>query len=515
MWVWLDRAGSILFDATLSTAIFLTLVVLAMLVCRQPTRRLLIARSALVASLAMIPLVAFLPLPRFDLLDTLIQSDLLPKQLVAEIEQTGHPVSAPLSPEQASHWLRATDFHGRLLATSAWLPRGLILIDLTCVITGLAWLSLGIWGVRWLIRHSRTPSPATEYIYQQLCDSEMKRRSRPRLRVSSRVQHPVVVGLYRPTILLPLAFDEADGDPELLRLSLFHELAHAEQWDPSFGTIASLAQIVWFFLPQTWWVRSQLLIDQEFMADRFAASRYGTSSGYAASLVSLAESRPGPDAHDHAPNGPGNGLITAAKGDVRSPLAQRVLMLLHCPFRFEATAPRTWSWILRIMLTLGSIVAACLCIRWPDVGAIENRLKHGSVQASPEFRVGKFTVEPLALSRSGRALSFVMPVALPSHFELTVEVLAVVADLADLRIAGHPLGDPHIATALLDHSPVSPDMVKTWHSVRIKRQGDEVSLWIDGRSMPIRSSVQDTSKWLTIEPSPKHATEFRNLVVVW
>ena len=120
----------------------------------------------------------------------------------------------------------------------------------------------------------------------------MMGRLRPLLRVSSRVQHPVVVGLFRPTILIPLAFDEPEGDPELLRLSLLHEMAHAEQWDPWFGTIAGLAQIVWFFLPQTWWLRSQLLIDQEFMADRFAAIRYGTSSGYAASLVSLAESRP-------------------------------------------------------------------------------------------------------------------------------------------------------------------------------------------------------------------------------
>ena len=48
MWVWLDRAGPVLFDATLSTALFLTLVVLAMLVCRQPTRRLLIARVAVI-----------------------------------------------------------------------------------------------------------------------------------------------------------------------------------------------------------------------------------------------------------------------------------------------------------------------------------------------------------------------------------------------------------------------------------------------------------------------------------
>ena len=88
MWVWLDSAGPILFDATLSTALFLSLVVLAMLVCRQPTRRLLIARVALLASLAMIPLVALVPLPRLDLLDTLVQSDLLPTSLIVELEKS-------------------------------------------------------------------------------------------------------------------------------------------------------------------------------------------------------------------------------------------------------------------------------------------------------------------------------------------------------------------------------------------------------------------------------------------
>src|SRR5689334_14500378 len=57
MWVWMDRIGIILFDATLSTAVFLTLIVLAMLSCRQPARRILLARVALLASLAILPLV--------------------------------------------------------------------------------------------------------------------------------------------------------------------------------------------------------------------------------------------------------------------------------------------------------------------------------------------------------------------------------------------------------------------------------------------------------------------------
>ena len=129
----------------------------------------------------------------------------------------------------------------------------------------------------------------------------------------------------------PTVFDEPGGDPELLRLSLLHEIAHADRWDPWFGTIASLAQTVWFFLPQIWWLRSQLLIDQEFLADRSAALRYGTSSGYAASLLSLAEARPSPAA-DPRPSEPEyESGPPEANGEVRSPLSQRMLMLLVLP----------------------------------------------------------------------------------------------------------------------------------------------------------------------------------------
>ena len=141
---------------------------------------------------------------------------------------------------------------------------------------GFAWLLLGCWGVHWLRRHSLEPSASTRTLYRRLISGlEPQARVRPDLRVSPRVQHPVVVGVLRPTILIPPSYDEPDTDAELLRLSLLHEIAHAEQSDPWFGTVASLAQTVWFFLPQIWWLRSRLLIDQEFLADRSAALRYG------------------------------------------------------------------------------------------------------------------------------------------------------------------------------------------------------------------------------------------------
>jgi beta-lactamase regulating signal transducer with metallopeptidase domain len=512
MWVWLDSAGPILFDAALSTAIFLTLVVLAMLVCRQPTRRLLIARVAIVASLAMIPLVALVPLPRLDLLDTLLQSDLVPASLIGEFEEVPALSTDSDSPAHRAQSNFADNLHDWLLETHRWFPRGLTLIDLMCVGTGLAWLLLGFWGVQWLIRHSRAPSAATREIFDRLLAGDAPRQTRPALRVSSRVHHPVVVGFLKPTILLPSALDEPGGDPELLRLSLLHEIAHADRCDPWFGTMASLAQTLWFFLPQVWWVRSQLMMDQEFLADRSAARRYGTSSGYAASLLSLAGPRPALESrHTNLES------TTTADGRsaIHSPLALRVLMLLYCPFRFEVCAPRSWSWALRITLGIATLIAACLCIRWPHASALEHRLKHGASHAAPSFRVTDFTAKPLVFSKGGRALSYVMPVALPSHFELTVEVFSRSADLGKVRIAGHPLGDTQITNDLSEIVDPSLVTAESWHRVRLKRVGPELSLWVDGRAIAVSLNAHDTSEWLTFEPDPGRATQFRSLAVEW
>jgi beta-lactamase regulating signal transducer with metallopeptidase domain len=513
MWVWLDRVGPILFDAALSTAIFLSLVVLAMLVCRQPSRRRLIARIAFPASLAMIPLVALVPLPRLDLVDAFVRSKLLPAVLFADRDTA--PASAAQSTPPGLPWRwRITSFlqdHGA--RPGGWLPRALALLDLLCVLLGIAWLLLGFWGVRWLIRHSREPTGTTRELYRRLIDEQPEGSARPALRVSSRVPHPVVVGVRHPTILIPPSYDEpeTETDAELLRLSLLHEIAHAEQADLWFGTIASLAQTTWFFLPQIWWLRSQLLIDQEFLADHFAAYRYGTSSDYAASLLELAGSRP-VSIMDARAGGLGAKWLAGAN-DARSPLFQRMAMLLHCPFRVESRAPRSWSWTLRVAVLGASIVAACLCIRWPDAHALESRLKGEVGPAAGSFRVAEFVAEPVTFSPEGRAVPYVMPLALPRRFELSVEVLAGPGDLARIHIAGHPLGPLQAAPDVGIPMPRAADDVPSWHSVRLRRNDDEISLWVDGQKVSVTLKPESTSEWLTFEPGPVHPARFRNLVV--
>ena len=67
MWDWVDHLGGIVFRASVSATVLSSLIVLAMLGCRQPARRIVLARAALLGALVLIPLVGFAPLPRFDL----------------------------------------------------------------------------------------------------------------------------------------------------------------------------------------------------------------------------------------------------------------------------------------------------------------------------------------------------------------------------------------------------------------------------------------------------------------
>jgi beta-lactamase regulating signal transducer with metallopeptidase domain len=511
MWVLIDRLGLYLFDATLSTAVFLSLMMLAMLVCRQPARRLLIARVALCASLAMLPLIALVPLPRLDLVQILHRSKIITTSL-GEISapEEGAPSRIDVA-SVALPWPIIQNL--RAIRVGNWLVRGLTLLDLAGMGTGFAWLILGLWGVHWLLRQSQEPNAETGSLYQRLQAGGSQILIKTELRVSGRLRRPAVVGLFRPTILIPASFETDLGNLDQLRLCLLHEMAHVEQRDHWHGTVANLAQSAWFLLPQVWWLGSQLRIDQEFLADRFAASRFGSASGYAASLLVLAarrpESGPGVGRRETVSIGPGK-----SRAELRSPLFQRLLMLLHCPHRIETRAPRLWSWGLRASVIGSLLVAACVCIRWPDAEAIEPRLSGLAPKRQP-FRVADFVAEPILLAPSHRALACVLPFILPARFDLKVEVFATRADLARLRIAGHLLGLPRWAGSGATAAESVPEQRETWHQVRLVRDGKDLQLWVDAQVLPVTMKPELTSECLTIEPGPGRPVRFRNLVVDW
>jgi bla regulator protein blaR1 len=515
MWMWLDRAGLILFDAALSTGLFLSAVVCAMLLCRQPSRRLLIVRSSLLGSLAIIPLIAVLPLPRVDVLDLLLRADLFPPSFSTIDSSPLDDVSSPEPGLRDRLHTSITIFKGDYAAWAGrWLPRCLTVIVLTVAITGAAWVLLGFWGVGWLLRHSREPSPSTQAVYDALSATWKEKRARPRVRVSSAVARPVLVGSRRTTILIPSSYEAPEASAEICKLSLLHELAHAAQSDAWFGTIASLAQSVWFFLPQIWWLRSQLMIDQEFIADHAATQGYGTSKDYAASLLSLADARAA-STESKRPRRPVPVPRSTEKHPVQSPLFQRILMLLHCPFPVERHLPGRWSWSLRLVVFTASLASACVCIRWPHAQALAQRQGAVAKGEHEPFRVAEFVAAPVVHTSAGRGLPHHMPVELSSRFDLRVEVLASAAELDRIHVAGHPLSINALPRRAVDPLSNPSLLAESWHHIRLRRDGATLALWIDGSQSSASLNAESTTDWLMFEPGPDRRISFRNLVVDW
>src|SRR5690606_5075053 len=71
-------------------------------------------------------------------------------------------------------------------------------------------------------------------------------RSRPRLRMSDRIESPQLIGAWRPVLLLPSGVPLGDDD---LDMALTHELVHLQRGDLWWGWIPTLARHLFFFHP--------------------------------------------------------------------------------------------------------------------------------------------------------------------------------------------------------------------------------------------------------------------------
>src|SRR5207248_1617183 len=103
---------------------------------------------------------------------------------------------------------------------------------------------------------------------------------RVRLLVSDRVRLPIMFGWWRPVIMLPADLCR-DGDAAALRYCLAHEWSHVERRDAWTWHLASLAGLLFFYQPLFWWLRRQLRLCQDFLADACAAEQADAAEDYA------------------------------------------------------------------------------------------------------------------------------------------------------------------------------------------------------------------------------------------
>ncbi len=104
--------------------------------------------------------------------------------------------------------------------------------------------------------------------------------------VSSEVDAPAVVGVFKPVIVLPST--SASWDAERRRIVLAHERAHVEQRDGVAVLLGQLAAALYWFQPLVWWVQHRLRREIERAADE-AVLRTGLGRAtYAEHLIALA-----------------------------------------------------------------------------------------------------------------------------------------------------------------------------------------------------------------------------------
>jgi hypothetical protein len=502
MWVWVDRLGGVMLDAGLGATALLSLVAIGMLGCQQPARRAWLARSAILGALALVPLVALAPVPRCEVVGLLRTAGLSRHPLFSSWRApVSHAPEGEFEPAATApfplSWLFERPCSGR------WAARALTLFYLAGVALALAWLILGYWGLGWLIRQSVEPSAATLAIYEELPYRGGGRR--PRLRASTRIQRPVLVGLLRPTILIPLRLD-MPGTSEPLRLSLLHELAHAAQGDSWFNLAGRLAQVLWFFLPPVWWIRAQMRLDHEFLADHGAAAEFGARPNYAASLLDLAASRAGAEGM--------KGPATPAVRGTGSSLFPRVLMLVRCPFPVERRPPGWWRWSLPGLIALATLAISTLTFRLsqsgPGARPPGGRGPFATGQASRTFRVVRLVVDPQPANPHGRAPLVELPIRLPEEFELTLDIWGDREAVCGTRVAGFRLGPTDRG-----HKPVDTPDPATWHRARLRREGRRLSLWLDDQPVPNLPEPAAPTTWLSVEPPPDTPGVYRNLRLTW
>jgi beta-lactamase regulating signal transducer with metallopeptidase domain/protocatechuate 3,4-dioxygenase beta subunit len=196
------------------------------------------------------------------------------------------------------------------------------------VVTALAvWWLFGWTMRRRLERDCRPAGANTVRVLESITDGKARN---VRLLVSECIVSPFMWGLFRPTIVIPAAFENCPNDSRL-RWGLAHEWSHIQRYDFLTHQLANVTKFVCFYQPLYWWLKRELALSQDFLADAFATQN-DDSEDYAAFLVTMARSR------NAAPATVGLGVV-----DGRSSLFKRVRELLQPARPMRQTASKLQS----------------------------------------------------------------------------------------------------------------------------------------------------------------------------
>jgi len=190
-----------------------------------------------------------------------------------------------------------------------------------------AWYVAGLLGLARLIRRARPAPPEVESVWTNDCAAGTRTAA---LLVSDSASQPIACWLGEPCVVIPASWIAAPRDR--LAWALAHEAEHIRRRDFWIWQGANVARILFWCHPLAWWLRRELRLAQDHLADAAAARQASGAVDYAEFLTQSAQAGLG-----RIP------LVGLGLFGRRSDLYRRVAMLLKRERPLESRAPRWWS----------------------------------------------------------------------------------------------------------------------------------------------------------------------------
>lgn len=178
--------------------------------------------------------------------------------------------------------------------------------------------------LRQAIAKTQPPTPEIALRYAQLADVLQIKRP-PHLLITELLESPALAGTVRPTILIP-SWMAAEGWNKRLDWSLRHEMTHWKMGDLWGHIVREAAQILFYFLPVTWWAGKQWQEAAELACDRAVVQSDRDAEEYAENLVAvLAQIR-----------GQRRGALASGLFATRTQIGRRIAALFSNPLKYPA-----------------------------------------------------------------------------------------------------------------------------------------------------------------------------------
>jgi beta-lactamase regulating signal transducer with metallopeptidase domain len=146
-------------------------------------------------------------------------------------------------------------------------------------------LAFGLRQLRRLVERAE-PAPADWQRALARLAQQLGLRRSVRLLVSLHVDAPLMLGWWRPAVLVPLAA-LSSLPPLYLEALLAHELAHVRRFDFLVNVLQCCVEAVLFYHPAVHWVSRRMREEREHCCDDLAISVSGSALGYARALTEM------------------------------------------------------------------------------------------------------------------------------------------------------------------------------------------------------------------------------------